>query len=318
MRPPAQAWRRVAWTWELLALTGFCLTLGGVIAIVIAATSGLLPQDLHFLGMSRDELCRLQDCRVLHFMVHDRVSFGGSIIAIGAVYGWLAARPLANGEEWAWWALAVSGTAGFLSFLSYLGFGYLDLWHGRATLLLLVLFVAGLVRSRRLLEDREGLRSLLVPAASPPRGSRLWLGRAAILFAAFGMIAGGATITILGSTIVFVPQDLEFMGARAEDLRAIPHLVPVIAHDRAGFGGGLCSGGLAIFFATWCGLRPGARALWWVLALSGAVGFGCAIGIHPVIGYLSLSHLGPALLGAGIFVAGISALYVPIVRASGK
>jgi dihydroorotate dehydrogenase len=44
---------------------------------------------------------------------------------------------------------------------------------------------------------------------------------------------------VVGMTRVFVPQDLAFMGLSAERLRALsPTLVPLIAHDRAGFGGG--------------------------------------------------------------------------------
>jgi hypothetical protein len=43
-----------------------------------------------------------------------------------------------------------------------------------------------------------------------------------------------------GSTRVFVAEDLEFMGLTRGALDAInPRLVPLIAHDRAGFGGGL-------------------------------------------------------------------------------
>jgi len=32
-------------------------------------------------------------------------------------------------------------------------------------------------------------------------------------------------------------------------------LIPLIAHDRAGFGGGLCCTGLTVFFCVWCA-RP--------------------------------------------------------------
>src|SRR5258708_22119448 len=78
-------------------------------------------------------------------MVHDRVSFGGVLIAIGVMYLWLAEFPLRRRESWSWWALVISGGAGFLSFLAYLGYGYLDTWHGAATLGLLPLFVAGVV-----------------------------------------------------------------------------------------------------------------------------------------------------------------------------
>jgi hypothetical protein len=39
-------------------------------------------------------------------------------------------------EAWAWWLLAFSGSAEFASFLAYLGYGYLDTWHGVRTALL--------------------------------------------------------------------------------------------------------------------------------------------------------------------------------------
>jgi hypothetical protein len=73
-----------------------------------------------------------------------------------------------------------------------------------------------------------------------------------------------------------------------------PHLVPLIAHDRAGFGGALLSFGVAMF----CCLRYAhpARALWQALAIAGVAGFGTAVGVHPAIGYLSVAHLGPAMV----------------------
>ena len=102
-------------------------------------------------------------------MMHDRVSFGGVLLAIGVMYLWLAEFPLRRGEAWAWWALAVSGTAGFLSFLAYLGYGYLDTWHGAATLAL-----AAAVRVRRSSRTRA-LRASTVDdraARLPRRGRR--------------------------------------------------------------------------------------------------------------------------------------------------
>ena len=60
---------------------------------------------------------------------HDRVSFGGTLIAIGVLYLWLLEFPLRRGEEWAWWTLLLSGCLGFSSFFAYLIYGYLDLWH---------------------------------------------------------------------------------------------------------------------------------------------------------------------------------------------
>jgi hypothetical protein len=126
------------------------------------------------------------------------------------------------------------------------------------------------------------------------------------------LIAGGVTIMLVGMTRVFVPQDLAFMGRSASDLHAInPRLVPLIAHDRAGFGGGLCCTGLTVLFCVWCG-RP-SRSLWQALAVAGLTGFATAIGIHPIIGYTSLSHLAPAMAAAVFFLIGLSLTWRPMI-----
>ena len=117
-------------------------------------------------------------------------------------------------------------------------------------------------------------------------------------------------------TRIFVPQDLEYMQITVEKLRQLnPRLVPLIAHDRAGFGGGLCSGGLTVLCSLWCGARPGARGLWRALLVAGVVGFGTAIGIHPIVGYNSFTHLLPAYAGALAFLVGIALLRAPIYAA---
>ncbi len=206
---------------------------------------------------------------------------------------------------WAFVTLLVSGLVGFASFLSYLGNGYLDVWHGRATLGILAVFVMGMVRSNPLCHG--GASSGRVATVSAALVGRARVGRALLLATALGMILGGATITVLGSTTVFVPQDLEFMGLNVADLRSInPRLVPLIAHDRAGFGGGLVSTGIAMFGIVYFGVREGEKRLWWVLLFAGGVGFTAAIGIHPVVGYVSFSHLLPAMVGAMLFASGMA------------
>jgi hypothetical protein len=124
------------------------------------------------------------------------------------------------------------------------------------------------------------------------------------MLATVGIIGAGLTIMTVGMTTVFVPQDLAFMGMTRGGFDAInPHLVPLIAHDRAGFGGALVSCGVAMLACVrWA--RPSA-ALWQALAIAGAAGFGTAIGIHPAIGYTSATHLGPAVFGALVFAAGL-------------
>ena len=195
-------------------LTAMALLVSGAFAIFVSARREFLPHDVDYLGMTAAELCALADCRVVRFMFHDRVAFGGSLIAVAILYLWMAAFPLREGAAWAWWAFGASGALGFGSFVSYLGYGYLDAWHAAATLALLPMFIAGLVRSRCLatrstpawLRSRDGVR-----APAPMR-----LGRRLLVTTGVGMIAAGAVILFLGTTDVFVAEDLAFMEVTPE------------------------------------------------------------------------------------------------------
>jgi hypothetical protein len=148
------------------------------------------------------------------------------------------------------------------------------------------------------------LRAALRPDVDLKPNSRAWFGRGLLLLGAFGIAVAGMTIATVGSVVVFVPQDLEYIGLTAAELRAIDsRLVPLIAHDRAGFGGGLATTGVTVLITVWFA-RP-SRSLWEALLLAGVAGFGAAIGVHGLVGYLDLSHVGPAVLGAWVFAAGI-------------
>ena len=281
----------------LFKLIALGLIGAGLFVVFQAATGHFLPHDTEFLGMDAKQLCSLHGCRIVHFMIHDRISFGGVLLAIGVMYLWLAEFPLRRGETWAWWALAASGGSGFLSFLAYLGYGYLDTWHGAATLVLAPLFLFALWRTR-------GLRRTKIERTKLDFRSRAGRGHALLLMSTFGIVAAGLVITTVGMTSVFVPQDLEFMGVQTADLRALnDRLVPLIAHDRAGFGGALVSAGLAMFLSVLYA-RP-SKSHWQALALAGACGFSTAVGIHFVIGYTSVTHVAPAVVGCLAFWAGL-------------
>ncbi len=231
--------------------------------------------------------------RVVRFMFHDRVAPGATLLAIGFAYWFLAEFPLRADEPWAWWTFCISGLCGFASFLSYLSYGYLDTWHGVATLFLLPVFGAGLWRARPVeLRWRDAWQV----------GQPFSLGRCGLIFLAAGMIAAGLTILFVGMTSVFVPQDLVFMHMTRANLEGIaPQLVPVIAHDRAGFGGGLLTAGITLLFIA----RQArlSRSLVELVVLMGLAGFGAAIGVHPAIGYTDFVHLAPAYLGGLLFAA---------------
>lgn len=298
---------------SFIRLSAWMLILSGLFAISLGITGHFLPHDERFLGMTARDLCALHGCRIVHFMIHDRVSFGGAVTAIGLLYLWLVESPLRREQAWAWWGLLLSGSLGFGSFFAYLGYGYLDSWHGLATLALLPCFVFGLIASSSPCSYRESIRCLLQPAVSWSYFSLAGLGRACLLATAFGMVAAGFTILVVGMTSVFVPQDLAYMGVCVEELHALnPRLVPLIAHDRAGFGGAVCSCGAALFVCVWCGAPS--RSLWFVLALVGAIGFGTAIGVHPAVGYNDVVHLAPAVIGAIAYLAGLLLTYRPYTR----
>jgi hypothetical protein len=166
-----------------------------------------------------------------------------------------------------------------------------------ATLGLLPLFAAGLARTSRLRRARVARRPLDL-------ATRRGRGHALLLAAAIGIVAAGLTITTVGATSVFVPQDLEFIQATRADLRAVnARLIPLIAHDRAGFGGALFSFGIAMLASLL--FHPIGRSLWQALVLAGTFGFATAIGIHPAIGYLSFTHLAPAVAGCLLYIAGL-------------
>lgn len=288
----------------LIRLSAVLLILSGLFAFFLSATRHFLPHDIAHLGMTADDLCTINECRIVHFMIHDRVSFGGALIGIGILYLWLVEFPLSQGRAWSWWLLVLSGLAGFGSFLLYLGYGYLDTWHGMATLALLPCYVGGLIKTHLIIESPAPISSLAKGSEAIRWDSVYAVGRLLLLATAFCLGLGGLIIAGVGTTTVFVPQDLEFMGLSADSLRAInPRLVPLIAHDRAGFGGGVCCCGVTMFFCLWCG--SASRGLWQALLLTGLAGFGTAIGVHPVVGYMSFSHLLPAVLGATMFAAGM-------------
>lgn len=84
---------------------------------------------------------------------------------------------------------------------------------------------------------------------------------------------------------------------------ATPRLVPLIAHDRAGFGSTILVGGL---LASGAALHArGSRSLWQAVVAAGLLAFGPAIVVHHVVGYTDPFHLAPAHIGASVLALGL-------------
>jgi hypothetical protein len=297
----------------LLIFSALILVLTGIFVIVQSLTGHFLPHDITYLGLDANELSAFNNGSITLFMFHDRISFGGSIIAVGFLYLWLAEFPLKHGEAWAWYLFLFSGLVGFGSFLSYLGYGYLDTWHGVATCLLLPFYITGLIKSRSLVKSAMNIKDMLVSRQKFSMKTTFQAGHAFLLFSSLGMFAAGVTIMVVGMTTIFVPQDLEYMDITVCGIEKInSNLKPLIAHDRASFGGGLATIGLLYFVIirkSDCTIN-----LWQIIALSMTVGFSTAIGVHFLIGYTSWTHLLPAYFGAITSLIGLTLTYQGMVR----
>ena len=68
----------------LLQITAFALFFSGCFALFLSIRREFLPHDVTFLGMTPDQLCAIAECRVVAFMFHDRVAFGGVLLRASA------------------------------------------------------------------------------------------------------------------------------------------------------------------------------------------------------------------------------------------
>jgi dihydroorotate dehydrogenase len=301
----------MSWFWTLLM--GLGMLFGSVLALAIAATRVVLPYDEQFVGLSRAELHAINE-RLLPFMAHDRVTLAGTMITIGVLYSSLSWFAVRRGQHWAQVAVLSSAAAGFASFFLFLGFGYFDPFHAFVTAVLFQFLLMG-IHGR--LAEPHGLPP---PMLVEDRAWRLsqW-GQLGLIAQAVGFTAAGVFISFIGATHVFVREDLEFMRTTADAIVAAgPRLVPLVAHDRASFGGMLFVCGLVFLMTSLWGFRRGERWLWWTLLAAGLAGYGAAIGVHYAVGYHSPFHLAPAFAGLALFTGSMALSYPYLTATSGE
>ncbi|WP_166244489.1 hypothetical protein [Paenibacillus turpanensis] len=298
-RVSAPFWRY--WGW--MCLLGAGMVIGGVLAWLVAATSVLLPYDEAFLGMSVDQI-RAVYPRLAAFISHDRITLAGTMISIGILYYHLGKYGMKHELHWAKTAVTVSAIAGFGSFFLYIGYGYFDQMHAVLSGGLLPFFLISLFgKGDRALDGRPNLRNTSAWKCAQ------W-GQLCFVIIGFGFCIGGLVISTVGITGVFVPEDLAFLGLSPQEINQInERLIPVIAHDRAGFGGALFSDALAILAAALWGIQEGRAWLWRMYLWGGIPGFAAGFSVHMHIGYTDFIHLLPLYAMLVLYMAGLILLY---------
>jgi len=296
--PGISAALTAGWFW--LLLLGLGMFIAGAVVLAVGLTRVLLPYDEAFLGIGRDALSGINP-RLMGFMRHDRITLAGTLMSIGVLYASLAWNGVRGGWRWARRATLASGVVGFASLFLFLGFHYVDPLHVALSAGLFPLFLLGI---------------LLPMRAQPPTARDLdndstWrlglVGQLLFIGLAGGLIVAGLTITTVGVTRVFVFSDLQFLQTTAAVIdSANAHLLPLIAHDRAGFGGALASDGVALLLISLWGFRRGERWVWWTLLSAGTIGLAGGVFAHLVVGYLEFGHLLPLAVSGIAFIAALA------------
>ncbi|MED1862393.1 dihydroorotate dehydrogenase [Fictibacillus nanhaiensis] len=295
--------------WISFFLMGLGVFIAGIIALIIGLTEVLLPYDEQYLGIQKEEIQTFSH-HLFHFMSHDRICLAGVMISAGFMFMQLSYHGIRKGEHWAKKAYVIAAALGFLNIFYFVGFGYFDRLHFVYYLIILPFFLYGLFKSRNLTTGSKG--SNLYNTLSWKRSQ---LGQSLFVISGMCLLSAGIVISIIGMNGVFVKEDLMFFSLTPEQINAFnDKLIPLIAHDRAGFGGALISEGFLLLTISLWGYREGAKWVWWTLALGGLPGFLTGVGTHFMIGYDNHFHLSPAYLLLLFYLVGLVYSYAYLNR----
>lgn len=286
------------WLWYWLF--GFAITVAGFIALFFSMTAVILPYDEIFLGLFRRDIINFNPS-ILYFMAHDRMTLSGTMISGGIIYMQLARHGIRHGLHWARKAVHIAGTIGFLGIFLFIGYGYFDWLHGLFWLILLPLFIFGYVKSKQ---------AKVSPISINLFNSQSWklslVGQLSFVILGLSLALGGIVISVIGASSVFVPTDLSYLCLTPEALNEFnERLIPVIAHDRAGFGSALLSVGLLVLMLALWGIREGERWVWWTFTIGAIPAFSSGIATHFIIAYTDFFHLLPAYFALLLYVIGV-------------
>jgi dihydroorotate dehydrogenase len=287
-----------SWIWYWLF--GLLIVIGGCLALAFSMTVVILPYDETFLQLTREQLFALNP-NIINFMAHDRMTLAGTMISGGILYMQLARHGVRYGIHWARKAINLAGIIGFLGILLFIGYGYFDWLHGLFWIILFPVFYLGWKKTREIRET----------SSSRNRGNHsAWKkglrGQLAFVTLGFSFVLGGIVIATIGVTNVFVSTDLLYICMTPEQLNEVTgRLIPLIAHDRAGFGGALVSVGLLVLTLALWGFHQGEKWVWYTFLFGGIPAFSAGILTHFVIGYTTFIHLVPAYIALIIYLTGL-------------
>ncbi|TCP52162.1 dihydroorotate dehydrogenase [Tumebacillus sp. BK434] len=286
--------------WLSWFLMGCGVFFAGMIAMLVGLTDVILAHDEQFLGLTREEIAGWSE-ELFHFMSHDRITLAGIMLSAGFLFAQLAWHKIRRGERWAVVLFAAAAGYGFLNFLYSYVVGYIDSLHVIYNLLILPFFLWGLVRTRELSTPHGSLNR---------RNTKAWkkglVGQLMFVVLGAALLTAGVVISAIGMTGVFVPEDLAYMGLTPEQIHEYNHrLIPLIAHDRAGFGGSLITEGLLLLLISLWGYRQGESWLWWSYLIGGFFGLAAGIGVHVKILYTDFWHLLPAYIALALYLVGL-------------
>jgi dihydroorotate dehydrogenase len=291
-------------TWYWSFLFGLAILIGGFIALYFALTSIILPYDESFIGLTRADILQVNPL-ILAFMSHDRMALAGTMVSGGIMYIQLARHGIKFGMHWTRIAFHSAAIIGFIGIFLSIGYGYFDWLHGLYWLILLPIYFYSF---------REGKRATGTPYSSHGKNDRAWqyglYGQLMFVILGFLIVVGGMVISTIGVTKVFVSTDLSFLCMSPQMLDSMSNnLIPVIAHDRAGFGSALISVGLLVLMLALWGFRKGERWIWNTLAIGALPAFIAGIGTHLYIGYTSFIHLLPVYFLIILYLLGLVLSY---------
>ncbi|MFG6495461.1 dihydroorotate dehydrogenase [Fictibacillus sp. UD] len=286
--------------WISFFLMGLGVFIAGIIALIIGLTEVLLPYDEHYLSIQKEEIMAFNH-HLFHFMSHDRICLAGVMISAGFMFTQLSYHGIRKGEHWAKKVYVIAASLGFLNIFYFMGFGYFDKLHFIYYLIILPFFLYGLYRSRNF-----PIGSKAVNLHNTAAWKRSQLGQSLFVISGICLLSAGIVISIIGMNGVFVKEDLMFFSLTPDQISSFnDKLIPLIAHDRAGFGGALISEGFLLLTIALWGYREGAKWIWWTLALGGLPGFLTGVGTHFMIGYDNHFHLSPAYLLFVFYLVGL-------------